>query len=877
MPATESVEIVSAHTAKGGVNTFKRKHQDVPVSFQTRGQAYFITSSIGDSFQIFDGEKMGLLFVSSKLEFPISSIGSSRDLTFAASGSEIVVFRRQKEEYRLFDENHPSEIMSLLVLGDLVFSLCFDNTVRIWDFKTKEFANEISFSKNFTVTQILHPSTYLNKVLFASQQGTMQLWNVRNIKLVYEFKSFGSPISCLAQSPSIDVIAIGLLDGSIIIHNIKVDKEILRFKQDGKVTAITFRTDGSPVMATASMHGDVALWDLNEQRIIHVMKGAHDASIHSCMFYNGTSILVTASSDNSIKQWMFDSLDGIPRLLRLRSGHHKPPTMIRYYGEHGHNILSAGQDQVLRSFSVIRDNQNVELSQGSLEKKARKENVHIDALKFPQIIQFDANPAKEKEWSNIITCHANQATARIWSFQRKAIGKHQIVSKDGSAIKSVAISSCGNFCFIGTSKGRVDKFNIQSGLHRTVFGGENAHTKAVTVIAPDNVNRFVYTASLDKTVKFDSPVSHMLLHSQSGLLALATDSMGIFVVDTDTKKIVREFWGHKNRITDIAISTDGRWIVSCSLDSTIRTWDLPTGYLIDGFRVSEIPTSISLSPTGDFLATTHVNHMGIFLWANRSQYENIPVRRMDEEDLFSSTATLPASGGNVQDEEANGVDEVDKEGMDKQTSDDEFVDITDGMISFSLLPKSRWQNLLSLEAIKKRNKPIQPPKAPERAPFFLPTIAGATPHFEIVEQTKEESSGRVFKNMIVDISKLARLLDECHQAKDYSNTMEYLKSLSPSAIDIEIRTLPVDAEHIYMRYFLEFVAFQLETLHDFELIQAYMNVFLKIHGDVLMTGQKETREDLARVQKLVSDLWNRMESKLQYGLCVVEFARGVAM
>ena len=52
------------------------------------------------------------------------------------------------------------------------------------------------------------------------------------------------------------------------------------------------------------------------------------------------------------------------------------------------------------------------------------------------------------------------------------------------------------------------------------------------------------------------------------------------------------------------------------------------------------------------------------------------------------------------DEEANGVDEVDKEGMDKQTSDDEFVDITDGMISFSLLPKSRWQNLLSLEAIK---------------------------------------------------------------------------------------------------------------------------------------------------------------------------------
>ena len=53
----------------------------------------------------------------------------------------------------------------------------------------------------------------------------------------------------------------------------------------------------------------------------------------------------------------------------------------------------------------------------------------------------------------------------------------------------------------------------------------------------------------------------------------------------------------------------------------------------------------------------------------------------------------------------------------------ETTDIFDDMITLSSFPKSRWQTLLNLESIKKRNKPIQPPQAPKLAPFFLPTIS----------------------------------------------------------------------------------------------------------------------------------------------------------
>jgi U3 small nucleolar RNA-associated protein 21 len=60
--------------------------------------------------------------------------------------------------------------------------------------------------------------------------------------MIFEFKSFGSPITTLVQSPSIDVIAVGLLDGTIILYNIRLNREIMRFQQQGRVCAISFRT-----------------------------------------------------------------------------------------------------------------------------------------------------------------------------------------------------------------------------------------------------------------------------------------------------------------------------------------------------------------------------------------------------------------------------------------------------------------------------------------------------------------------------------------------------------------------------------------------------------------------------------------------------------
>ena len=312
--------------------------------------------------------------------------------------------------------------------------------------------------------------------------------------------------------------------------------------------------------------------------------------------------------------------------------------------------------------------------------------------------------SKAREWDNLLTCHVGDTKARTWSTQRKAIGKHNFEAQDKSIIKSVQISACGNFGFIGTHSGLIEKYNMQSGLLR---GATKAHISEVSCMVSDNVNLNFISGSLDgtvniwdfnqfvllKTIDLKSPITNMCIHQEAGIIAVVTDNLKISVIDIDTHKLVREFKGHTNRITGISFSPDGRWIVSSSLDQTIRTWDLPTGFLIDAFRVPDICTSVSMSPSGDFIATTHVNQLGIFLWSNKSLYSYVPLRPLSEKDV--KELMLPTAGGT----ETHDI-EVDESVVPDMDIDDVWQPLDQNLITLSTQPKSKWQNLLNLDTIK---------------------------------------------------------------------------------------------------------------------------------------------------------------------------------
>ena len=84
--------------------------------------------------------------------------------------------------------------------------------------------------------------------------------------------------------------------------------------------------------------------------------------------------------------------------------------------------------------------------------------------------------------------------------------------------------------------------------------------------------------------------------------------------DTAAPRLVRRFRGHSDRITAIDFSSDGRLLLSASMDLSIRVWDVVTGNALDSWRVPTAAVGLSLSPSIDMMATIHVNRRGIYLW-----------------------------------------------------------------------------------------------------------------------------------------------------------------------------------------------------------------------------------------------------------------------
>merc|ERR1712038_1089792 len=161
--------------------------------------------------------------------------------------------------------------------------------------------------------------------------------------------------------------------------------------------------------------------------------------------------------------------------------------------------------------------------------------------------------------------------------------------------------------------------------------------------------------------------------------------------------------------------------------------DIPSGTLVDHIRFPSPVTSLTFSPTEDFLATTHVGDLGVYLWTNKTLYSHISLRPLEAGILPQNVIQMPSIKAN-QGEIGTATEEINEEGaMDiddeiKLEDSEKWIAKQIGRLAtLANLPTSRWQNLLNLDIIKARNKPKNTVNKPESAPFFLPSITNVLP------------------------------------------------------------------------------------------------------------------------------------------------------
>jgi len=198
------------------------------------------------------------------------------------------------------------------------------------------------------------------------------------------------------------------------------------------------------------------------------------------------------------------------------------------------------------------------------------------------------------------------------------------------------------------------------------------------------------------------------------------------------------------------------------------------------------------------------------------------------------------------------------------------------LITLTLLPRSRWQSLLNLEVIQQRNKPKEPPKPPEKAPFFLPTLPGVEHRFAIAQKGESDSQPtKSSKRLEIGATQAQsifykKLMSEDHEG-DYEALFSYTKTLTPAAIDLEIRSL-VSLEGL--EAFMTALSRRLRSHRDFEAVQTFINVFLRIHGDVLCANP-ELQDSLDKLREAQVEESRKLLDVISSSLGTLSFVRDV--
>lgn len=404
----------------------------------------------------------------------------------------------------------------------------------------------------------------------------------------------------------------------------------------------------------------------------------------------------------------------------------------------------------------------------------------------------------------------------------------------------------------------------------------------------ENKSFFFESLSVNKPVyclKLDEPVSLFSTHRESAMIAVALENFTVLIVDSDSRAVVRKFIGHKGPITDACFSPDSRWLLTASRDCTVKVWDIPSAYLVDQFRMPQICTSLSMSPTGDYLATTYVDNNGIYLWANRSLFSHVSLRAI-KPDTEALLMDLPATicdenAATLTEENEMEVDELEEAMEAINLNYESPAQLSRELITMSSMAASRWQNLLNLDIIKKRNRPRQAPQKPKSAPFFLPTVSGLDFQFDLNathDQSAEDASKILKLNQVEQLTNFGKLLKDAATSRDkeFTKPIEFLKKLGPTMVDFEIRNLsPLDGGSgsiSVMGAFMRMIVALLESNQGFELGQSWLGVFLKSHGRTIVENE-ELRTVLDEVEQAQAKGWNLLEDRLLYGIGVVSSLR----
>ncbi|MBN2255097.1 MAG: caspase family protein [Deltaproteobacteria bacterium] len=359
----------------------------------------------------------------------------------------------------------------------------------------------------------------------------------------------------------------------------------------GRVTSLDLSPDGQYVLSGNS-DSTVKLWDGATGKEIRTFPG-HSGLCVSAVFSNSGKRAISVGHDGTARVWEIES----GKQLKVVNTHMAGVTTVAVDRKGRHALLGNNKGKLVLW--------NVET--GDEVRKLRGHSGSISEAAFSPDGKYVLT------WEYVITTRGLEPLLKVWdiatgneirSFSDIYVGLHTdpmkaVFSPDGKYVltggadgKNIRYGGPGGKYLISSDGDDyiLKLWEIAKGDRVMIFSG---HTGKITSLAFSPDGRYVYSGSMDKTIRqwdvatgkelrriagFDEGGVYAIKVTPDGRELLAGSWSGeLRMWDIESAETVQSFKGYADSVITVSVSPDGKRVLSGSSGKSFHLWDIEAG------------------------------------------------------------------------------------------------------------------------------------------------------------------------------------------------------------------------------------------------------------------------------------------------------------
>jgi WD40 repeat protein/tRNA A-37 threonylcarbamoyl transferase component Bud32 len=371
-----------------------------------------------------------------------------------------------------------------------------------------------------------------------------------------------------------------------------------------KVVAIAFSPDGSRLLST-SVDGTVRQWDAATGREVEPPYDRHPGEVAVAAYSPDGRWIASAGTDRTIRVWRATGRQDVAVL----HGHTGCVTGLAF-DPGGRRLTSLSCDPSL-SFAGDDTVRVWDVDQRATLPVLRGHTSYV----YPVAFSPDGRWIASGAWDN---------TVRLWD---AATGEPCATLPHPGFVRSLAYGPDGRWLVSGSdgeSRLRIwdvatshvrQEIPVPAMDFRSLTVSPDGRRVAATALDPQSRTHHLHVCDVASGERLFSAEGRALAYSPDGrwLAVLAADWKTVLLLDARTHGTSARLTGHDVEVHAAAFSPDSRLLASCSLDRTVRLWQIDSGACRVLRGHTDDVFAVAFHPDGTRLATAGRDR-AVWLW-----------------------------------------------------------------------------------------------------------------------------------------------------------------------------------------------------------------------------------------------------------------------